>query len=279
MESVITPVNAQLLGRKLKAAGYDTDKTKFLVDGFMEGFDLQYNGPSERTDTAKNIPFTVGDKFQLWEKVMKEVAVGRFAGPFDTIPFKNYIQSPIGLVPKANDQTCLVFHLSYTFPRSGNPSVNECTPRKFCSVKYNDLDHAIQGSLRLLQLIGGGQKVIWYGKSDIKSAFRLLPLKFKNYWMLVMTAENPKTGKWVFFVDKCLPFRHSISCALFQKFSDGLAFILEHEVRISTENKHLWIVLTNYLDDFLFAALSEMLCNQHLRRFLQLCAELGVPVA
>ena len=33
---------------------------------------------------------------------MKEVEAKHYAGPFKTIPFENFIQSPIGLVPKDN---------------------------------------------------------------------------------------------------------------------------------------------------------------------------------
>ena len=33
---------------------------------------------------------------------MKEVKEGRYAGPFKDNPYKYYIQSPIGLVPKDN---------------------------------------------------------------------------------------------------------------------------------------------------------------------------------
>ena len=36
---------------------------------------------------------------------MKEVKLGRVAGPFLKVPFDNYIQSPIGLVPKAGGGT------------------------------------------------------------------------------------------------------------------------------------------------------------------------------
>ena len=46
------------------------------------------------------------------EQIDEEVKVGRVAGPFAEIPFENYIQSPIGLVPKSGgDQTRLIFHL------------------------------------------------------------------------------------------------------------------------------------------------------------------------
>ena len=37
---------------------------------------------------------------ELWNKVMKGVNLKRYAGPFDSIPFENYVQSPIGLIPK-----------------------------------------------------------------------------------------------------------------------------------------------------------------------------------
>ena len=35
----------------------------------------------------------------------------------------------------------------------------------------------------------------------------------------------------------------------------------------------------NYLDDFLFAALSQVLCNDNLNTFLDLCTDLGIPVS
>ena len=73
---------------------------------------------------------------------MKEVKAKRFAGPFNNIPFENYIQSHIGLVPKSSNRTRLIFHLSYDF-KGDNKSVNACTPKDQCSVHYNDLDTAI----------------------------------------------------------------------------------------------------------------------------------------
>ena len=46
---------------------------------------------------------------------MKEVEAKRVAGLYDKIPFENYIQSPVGLVPKAGGKTRMIFHLSYNF--------------------------------------------------------------------------------------------------------------------------------------------------------------------
>ena len=95
----------------------------------------------------------MGTKTDLWNKIIKEVKLKRYAGPFKKrdLPFKNYIQSPIGLVPKANGETRLIFHLSYDFKDSGQTSLNAKTPEQKCHVKYKDLDHAIAVSLELLK--------------------------------------------------------------------------------------------------------------------------------
>ena len=129
-----------------------------------------YDSPKFRKDLSKNIPFTIGNKTEMWNKIMKEVSLQRYARPFDSIPFEYYIQSPIGLVPKARGQTSLIFHLSHDVP-SGNKSVNYYTPHSKCTVKYRDLDHAVVNSLRLLKLFkqnSGRDGTLWYSKTDVK---------------------------------------------------------------------------------------------------------------
>ena len=104
---------------------------------------------------------------------------------------------------------------------------------ELCSVKYQDIDCAVQTCLKVKQFKLNnfslfltedkqGNKYIFLGKSDIKSAFHLMPLSRSSFLWLIMKARHPLTGKWVYFVDKCLPFGSSISCAHFQRFSDAL---------------------------------------------------------
>ena len=57
--------------------------------------------------------------------------------------------------------------------------------------------------------------VIFIGKSDMRSAFRNLGMKKSQFSLLVMKAKSPLDGKIYFFIDKCLPFGASISCAHF----------------------------------------------------------------
>ena len=127
LDNIITPVDPRKLNQLLTEAGYDKDKTKYLVDGFSNGFSLNYQGPlQECKRTAPNLKLRVGNKYELWNKVMKEVELGRYAGPYDDPPFDNFVQSPIGLVPKDKGlKTRFIFHLSY--PKDGD-SVNSGIP-------------------------------------------------------------------------------------------------------------------------------------------------------
>ena len=103
LTNIVTPPNMDLFVNLLENSGYPESEITFLEDGFRNSFSLEYQGLQNRQSVSENIPFTVGNKTQLWGKLMKEVKLKRVAGPFDRVPFDNFIQSPIGLVPKAGD--------------------------------------------------------------------------------------------------------------------------------------------------------------------------------
>ena len=268
LHEVNTPVDPDALLNMCVETGYDKDETRFLVDGFRNGFDIHYNGSTSRQDTSHNIPLKVGSKTELWNKIIKEVRLKRVAGPFSRPPFKHYIQSPVGLVPKAGGQTRLIFHLSYNFGQEGESSVNAHTPEDLCKVKYLDLDHAVFTSLEW----GNHAKMLKYVKTDVKSAFRLLPLLPRVISLLLFKAENPTDGKYYWFCEKNLPFGHSISCCHFQRFSDCIRHIVE-----TRTNRP--VSITNYLDDFLFVGRSSRECNRSVTCFIDTCRQLGVPLA
>ena len=273
MDSICTPVNANVLEQLLMSSHYNSSETSFLVNAFKNGFDLQYQGLTQCKDLANNLPFHTGNDRDMWGKIMKEVECGRYAGPFEHPPFQYYVQSPIGLVHKAGNKTRLIFHLSYDFKQY--KSVNYYIPQDVCTVKYNDLDHAVSNCLKPLKIKPGS--FIWGGKTDLSSAFRVLPLKKGCWYLLVIKVKDPDTGKTWYFIDKCLPFGSSISCALFQCFADALAHLLNYD----THNVRLTVFLpvTNYLDNFLFLALTLLGCNQLITHFMVLCDKIGVPIA
>ena len=271
-------MNADVLENLLRQSNYDPRETKFLVSRFRNGFDLHYEGTRIR---RSNIPFSVGNAEVLWGKLIKEVKLNQVAGPFNKIPFQNYIQLPVGLVPKVgSDETRLIFHLSYKFGQGeSGKSVNECIPHELCTVVYNDLDYAVKEILilrrnasdKLSNVDEDDTKVVIYmGKSDVRSAFRVLPLSRRSWPWLIMIALNPKMKKWQYFVNKCLPFGASISCALFQRVSNAIRHIVQYQTGSP---------LTNYLDDFLFYAVTRVLCNHLLNEFLRICGEINFPIS
>ena len=185
------------------------------------------------------------------------------------------MQLPIGLVPKTGNKTRLIFHLSHDFNEFR--SINAYTPKENCSVKYNDLDVAVRLMLCKLQNARRKNKfkqIIFCGKTDLSSAFRLLPLNKNSWSLLVMQASDLETGEQWFFFDKCLPFGSSISCSHFQRFSDALKHVFTHVAGPKAKDS-----IINYLDDFLFIALGEKDCNYLVETFLKMCAELNIPVA
>ena len=263
--NLITPVKIDKLEELLKETKYDEGKTREIVTGFKYGFPLGYKG--RRKDIQKgapNLKLRIGDEVDLWNKVMKEVKLKIYAGPYPTVPFKDYIQSPIGLVPKDGGRnTRLIFHLSYPKTRDSS-SVNACMPRKDCTVKYPDFEAAIR-------CLEEDSEEVSVGKTDLSSAFRFVPMRKKDWAFLVMKARNPIDKKWYFFIDKCMPFGSSRSCANFQLISDALANI--HKIKTGGKTT------INYLDDFFFAAICKLLCDQQVKQFINMCDYVGIPVS
>ena len=141
LQNIITPVDPHRFLILLQESCYDRKKTKFIIDGFTDGFEIGYQGRRDIQLKSNNLKLNVGSPTELWNKMIKEVQNKRFAGPFEEVPFEYFMQSPIGLVPKDNGKaTRLIFHLSY--PRRSKEqeqlSLNANTPKDKCSVTYSD---------------------------------------------------------------------------------------------------------------------------------------------
>ena len=261
LKNIITPLNVNVYEKLLVTSGYDPKKTEYLVNGFRNGFSLKFEGNAKVRRTAANLKLRIGSQTELWKKVMTEVKAKRYAGPFKEVPFEYFIQSPIGLVPKdKGKKTRLIFHLSY--PKNGD-SVNSGIPHKYCTVKYPGFEEAVKLCLAM-------GKDCNMAKSDMSMAFRHVPLSQAQWSLTVLKAKHPKSGITYWFVDKCLPFGSSISCAIFQDFSNSVAYLVTYQ----TKKPNI-----NYLDDFMFAALMKAACDGQVHIFLEICQDINFPVS
>lgn len=233
----------------------DTSKALELLHGLEHGFILHYCGPRMPIDYhCKEI---VGEMAEIArEKINHEISLGRIAGPFTTPPFPTLRTSPIFVVPKkSSSEFRLIQNLSFPF----NESVNDYIDRDFCSVKYSNIDDAVN----MIQRLGTNALL---AKCDIKSAFRILRLAPSEFDLTGFKFDNQ------YYFNKNLIMGASVSCSIFESFSTVLHWYVEQ--KSNNEN------ILHYLDDFLLGGPADSLqCKNTLTIFEDCCSFWGVPLA
>ena len=251
-----TPINKQRLIYLLDS--YPEQQTaQFLAKGFSEGFELYYSGPRLPVEFP-NLQSVLSNLSIAQQKIDKEVALGRVAGPFTSRPLVNLRVNPLGLVPKQTPgEYRMIHHLSYP----PGYSINDFIEDDKCNVEYSRFDDAVELVAKL------GQDTL-LAKADIKSAFRLLPVSPRDFELLGMKIN----GK--FYVDKCLPMGVRCAPAYFEKFSTFVEFLVRRNTRSSG--------IIHYMDDFLCVGKKgdkAGSCSSLVVELKATCEFLGIPLA
>ncbi|XP_069133139.1 uncharacterized protein [Argopecten irradians] len=247
-----TPINVPTFLESL--TGYSDNEFHFLRVGFTEGFSLQYQGPREYR-FSKNLKSALDNIAVLKQKIECELSLGRVQGPFELPPFPNLQISPLGLVPKREpNEYRVIHHLSYPL----GSSINDGIDPEDATVSYQSIDDAMS----LIKRFGSGALM---AKSDIESAFRLIPIHPNDYELLGFQIE----GK--FYFDRVLPMGCSISCRLFETFSSAIHWVMENKYHVAG--------MVHILDDFLFVGPpADNKCMDDLTNFLQFCHCTSIPI-
>ena len=214
---VVTPVNVVTLYQAL-ANHPEREIVNKRCSELREGARIGYSGP-RCPRFSPNLPTAYFNPEVVTGNLTDEVSKGRTMGPFLTPPFENFQVSPIGLVPKKHsDKFQTIFHLS--FPKSETSSINYFIEKDDFSLQYITIDNAIAA----IQKFGPG---CYMGKTDIESAFRLIPVH-ANDWALMGMFWN---GQYYF--DKVLPFGLRSAPYIFNQLSDAIKWILLNRCSIS----------------------------------------------
>jgi hypothetical protein len=147
----------------------------------------------------------------------------------------------------------MIHHLSYPEGCSVNDNIHPDQTR----VRYSCVQDAIE-------LVTSHEEQVYMAKTDVEKAFRLLPIHPDDQHLFVFHWNS------LFYVDLALPMGCAASCNLFEVFSTALNWIATVK---------LGIPMIHYLDDFFMTALSERVGQRHLKSFLDMCADIGVPMA
>ena len=136
-------------------------------------------------------------------------------------------------------------------------SVNLFISQYDSSVQYASFDQA----LKLILQLGLGA---WLAKSDLESAFRMIPIDFQSIQHLGVIWQEK------YLVDTFLLFGNSSSCAIFKTFANFLEWVVE--------DRTSWR-LSHYLDDFFFCRLTAEQCLYQMNSFQHICKFINFPVS
>ena len=251
-----TPVDFKAIKPYLQ--GYPQEEVSFLEEGFTLGFRLGVQATVPGSNTAVRNPKMEPSLEDIMSfKIRKEVELGRVAGPFDTPPFPEFHCSPVRLEPKKSPGEYRFIH-NLSHPYQSPDSVNMKIPQEAKSVHYASLDDAIH----IIQELGSD---VFLAKTDIKSAFKIIPIHPEDYKLLGFQWQGR------YYYARTLPMGAGSSCAIFERFSTALQFIAETQLKVHR--------CLHVLDDFLFIAQGEDRCARDLNTFLTFCKSTGVPIA
>jgi len=209
-----TPVKINRLAPLL--SGYFNSAAEYLINGFCFGFPIPFQGPSSST-AASNLLSAQQHPGVVDRYLAREVLAQRVASPFTHPPFQNFWVSPIGVIPKKTPgEFRCIQHLSYPY----GASVNDGIPVEDSSVTYFRIDDATGLILRS----GVGS---FLAKTDIKSAFRIIPIRPADYNLLGIYWRGN------YYYDRCLAMGLASSCKTFEALSTAVQWIAQTKLGTS----------------------------------------------
>ncbi len=172
--TVSTPINTNQLSLLLRPHPHP-DLAATIVLALKSGFNIGFGGPRSSV-SSPNLPSALLRPSVVDGKLLKETELGHIAGPFQQPPFPVMRCSGLGLVPNNVTDWRLIFHLS----APAGESVNDHIPPGDITLSYSSIDDAVA----MLQSLGPG--ALMMAKADIKSVFRLCPVRPEDWPLLGM---------------------------------------------------------------------------------------------
>lgn len=260
----VTPVRYKALDIWLE--GYNTDEREYLVNGFKQGFAIDFIAERVNNGLECRNQSSVDDRPQvLRQYIQKEIEASRLAGPFKDPPFGTFMCSPVGVRPKSTPGKFRVIQ-NLSAPYDGS-SVNHGIPLDCRTVKYPSVQNAIDFIIEIIEgpCKKGASRVAFMAKTDIKGAFRLVPIRQQDLHLLGFRFEG------MYYHDLVLPMGAASSCRIFQRLANAINWI-------AVEKLHIRRTIT-YVDDTFIVEGTEEMCRQKLELFKRMCADIGLVIA
>ena len=245
----------------------DQSAAQALLCGMREGVDIRFapEGNRDAPRSKRNLPMPRGREEEAEQFVARELASdsadGRRAGPYPVSPFPVYRISPFGVVTKKSSAKLrLIHHLSWPRgPRTAGSSINSSIEKLKCQL--STFEDAIDMLNRM-----GDLSDIWMLKLDVKSAYRCIPVRPKDWPLL--------GGRWdeLMYFDMSLPFGMGSSCGIWECYSPAIQWIAERYCKLTRQ-------LIHYIDDFLAAIKGKANADEKKASLIEIFGILGVPLS
>ncbi|XP_058610956.1 uncharacterized protein LOC131526627 [Onychostoma macrolepis] len=252
-----TPVNISRLAIEL-ASHPDKEFCKYLLSGLSHGFNPGVVCALSQNLICNNLQSAHAEPDIVDNLIGEEVKSGFMIGPFVKPPFEIFRISPIGVATrKFSGKKRLIIDLSSPH-NSSIPSINSLIPLEEFSLRYHDIDQAVE----LIKIAGRGA---WLAKLDITSAFKVMPIH-PDSWHLFGIRWSEK-----FYFAVRLTFGCKSSPKIFNMLSEAVCWILSNNYAIPH--------LIHLLDDFLIISPPDAIPAAHILTAQKVFSELGIPIA
>ena len=217
---------------------------------------MGYEYQAHRCRPAKaNMPSALKHPEEVDKYLEKEVRLGRVVGPLQRQDYPGVHVSRFGVIEKPRQPGKYRLILDLSHPEGH--SVNDGIEPELCTLRYTSVDEA---AARICAR-GAGTLL---SKFDVESAYRIVPVHPDDRPLLGMEWRDH------LYIDAALPFGLRSAPKIFNALADAVQWILEQE----------GLEVIHYLDDFLIIGSQDMAeGKQALRRALEKCRKLGIPIA
>ena len=238
----------------------DRDFVQYIVNACRYGVDIGFEGERQGL-VSENWPSATSCGGAVLKSIQDDLNKHRKLGPFNEVPFDNFVGSPMGAFAKKHspDKYRVIYDLSFPPGRS----VNDHIPIDKFSLTYMSIDEVVHA----IQQYGRGALL---SKLDLESAFSHILVRPEDWELLGSSYWCSDCNCRHYLVNTVLNFGLRSSPSLFTDFAYAAMLIMKAQ-GVSYVN--------HYLDDYVTVGPPcSHICQKNLDIMMKVCNDVGFTI-
>lgn len=248
------------------------EEKKYIYEGMTQGFELGCVDVGKARRARNPVNINAGARAAVQKTIDEDNECHELTRvtSVNEEAFRYRVISPIFAINKKElgvileDKWRRIFHLSHRvrmkYHRHARhlPSINDGIPEHLGKCSYTSVAD-------IVQMLIEAEELLHMGKVDVKKAYRIMPVKSKDYHLLCLEWEG------VVYADTRLVFGLRSACAMFERLASTIEVIARDVLGIA--------LIRHYLDDFIIMTPSARLCLAEVEALKALFALFGMTVS